>query len=152
LVKYPAAVMPAPAAELVPEVQLIYVSVQAKTPKTFASESLATLGRAVNATNGNEKLRASALLYHAFLPLNRRRAERPEKFARHYAGISGQLADVMQGYLDSYLQIARHSMAVDFTSTIESQFRAVCAISVQPGADLYLLQVAGPAFTWPARA
>lgn len=151
LAKFPAGVFPAPAADLVPEVQLIYVAAGAKTPLTLARESLATLSRAVTTLNGNEKARASALLYHAFLPLNRRRADAPEKFARAYAGISGALADAMQAYIDEFLQVGRHAAAVDFVTTVDAQFKGIVSGALRGGADRYLLEVGGPVFDWTVR-
>ena len=148
---FPAGIFPAPTADALPEIQLVFISAPAKTPETFAAESLAVLDRAVNATDGNAKLRASALLYHAYMPLNRRRAAKPEKFARSYAGISGALADVMAAYLDAYLHVARHAMAVDFVTTVDVQFKGIVSVALQSGADRYLLEVAGPVFDWTVR-
>ena len=153
LAKFPAFDLADPTADAAQLMQLSFVSFPTKTAASFASESIAALRTAVASNDGNKVLRAAQMLYHVYLPLNRRRADAPERHARAFSGVSDALADTMQIFLDTYLMTARHQMAIDFVSVAQTRFRALVDLGNQVGTDRYLFEIASAGFfDWTIRA
>ena len=138
-----------PSVEVIAEASLIYTSFGAKAARTFLSEAIGALRRAIDpVTPVNDRVRGNMLLHAAYGPLIERRAIAPERFARGLQGAYGELAELIRVHLDTVFKAARHRAAVDFVARSRRDFTYLVNSTRQAGRWDDTFELGTPSFDW----
>lgn len=145
--RYGVKAQPAPAPELLAEVQTGFVGFDAKTGRTILDEAETTLGLA-RTLEGKERERQNQLLEKLHLPLAQRMAESPPRHSKAWQPAFLKLKGAIEAHLDVVRGGAMDRMVKGFGEQSLVDFDFAVSMAKDTRWDDQILAIGSPSLKW----